>query len=212
MLLTGTFPKLYYNFAAKKTIVLTNQFNNRPDLGNKFLLERLKDGDPKAFTLLFNYYYSGLVIYADHFLFDLDMAEDVVQSVFVRLWENRQSIQSASVRYYLVNAVKNNCIDIIRKEETRKKYNQRQTNRDTEYAGEFWAETELREMIEKSMNKLAPKCREIFILHRYENLKSKEIAERLQLSPRTVETQIFKASKLLREDLKDYLFQLLFIF
>lgn len=191
---------------------MTDLFYNENNLSNEFLLERLREGDRKVFTLLFNYYYSGLVIYADHFLHDLEMAEDVVQTAFIRLWENKQAIKSASIKYYLVNSVKNNCIDIIRKEETHKKYSQRQVNQQKDYQGEFWAETELREIIENAVNKLPPRCREIFILNRYENLKSKEIAQRLHLSPRTVETQILKALKLLRKDLKDYLFQLLFIF
>ena len=158
---------------------MTNHYTNETDPGNQVLLEKLKEGDRKAFTVFFNYYYSGLVVYADHFLHDLVTAEDVVQSVFVRLWENRQSLKSTSVKYYLGNSVKNNCIDLIRKEETRKKFQQRQTSREPEYQGEFWAEAELREMIEISINKLPPKCREIFILHRCENLKSKEIAQRL---------------------------------
>jgi len=191
---------------------LTNSFLKDNDLSNVFLLERLKDGDRKVFTMLFNYFYSGLVIYADHYLHDLGMAEDVAQTAFVRLWENRESLKSTSIRCYLVNSVKNNCIDIIRKEETRNKYNQRQINNHIYYEGEFLAEIELREMIENSINKLPPRCREIFILNRYENLKSKEIANRLKISSRTVETQILKAMKLLREDLKDYLFQLFFIF
>ncbi len=191
---------------------MTDLFNNENSPENEFFIERLKGGDRKAFTILFNYYYSGLVIYADRFLHDLGMAEDVVQTVFVRLWENRQAVRSASVRYYLVNSVKNNCIDIARKEETRKKYNQHQINQPLNFQGEFWAETELREMIEKSINKLPARCREIFILNRYDNLKSKEIAQRLHLSPRTVEAQILKALKILRKDLKDYLFQLFLIF
>jgi RNA polymerase sigma-70 factor (ECF subfamily) len=191
---------------------LNNRNDNIRDPGSELILVRLKEGDRKVFTLLFNFYYSGLVVYAGHFIHDLEMAEDVVQSVFMGLWENRQSIKSSSVRYYLVHAVKNKCIDIIRKEETWKKFNDRQLTRDKDYQGEFWAETELREIIRKSIDKLPPKCREIFVLNRYDNLKSKEIAEKLQLSPRTVETQILKASKLLREDLKDYLFQLLLFF
>ncbi len=193
---------------------MVNHFYNKsgPDPGNDFLLEKLKEGNRKAFTIIFNHYYSGLVIYAEHFLYDQGMAEDIVQTTFVGLWENRQAIKSASIRHYLINSVKNKCIDILRKEETRKKYNQRQITQNINYQGAFWTESELREMIESSVNKLPPKCREIFILNRYENLKSKEIAQRLQLSPRTVETQILKALKLLRKDLKDYLFQLFFIF
>jgi RNA polymerase sigma-70 factor (ECF subfamily) len=191
---------------------LSNRNDNRPDLGNEFVLERLKEGDRKLFSMLFNYYYSGLVVYAGHFLRDPEIAEDVVQSVFIGLWENKRSIKSSSVRHYLVHSVKNKCIDLIRKEETRKKYINRQQNQDADYQGEFYAETELREIIQRSIDKLPPKCREIFVLSRFENMKSKEIAEKLQLSPRTVETQILKASKLLREELKEYLYQLLLLF
>jgi RNA polymerase sigma-70 factor (ECF subfamily) len=200
------FQKKTILLAKKHSENLNDRNDNRPDLGNVFVLERLKEGDRKLFSMLFNYYYSGLVVYAAHFLHDPDMSEDVVQSVFIGLWENRQSIQSLSVRQYLVHSVKNKCIDLIKKEETRKKYTSRQLNLDAVYQGEFYTETELREIIRKSIDKLPPKCREIFILSRFDNLKAKEIAIKLELSPRTVETQILKASKLLREELKDYLF------
>lgn len=203
------FSKINDTFSKKTFGNLNNRNDNRPDLGNVFVLERLKEGDRKLFSILFNYYYSGLVVYAAHFLHDPDMSEDVVQSVFIGLWENRRSIQSPSVRQYLVHSVKNRCIDLIRKEETRKKYTSRQLNQDADYQGEFYAETELREIIRKSIDKLPPKCREIFVLSRFDNLKAKEIAIKLELSPRTVETQILKASKLLREELKDYLFSFL---
>ncbi len=181
-------------------------------LSNPFLLDRLKEGDRNVFTLLFNEYYSGLVIYADYYLHDLEQSEDIVQSVFISLWENKHTLKSASFRFFLVNSVKNSCIDLIRKEETRNKYNLRQVNREADYEPDFWTEAELKKMIESAIEKLPPKCREIFILSRYKNLKSREIADKLNLSPRTVETQIAHALKVLREDLKDYLFQLFFFF
>ncbi len=162
--------------------------------------------------MLFDYYYTGLVVFADRYIHDMEMAEDIVQSVFVRLWENRQAIKSSSIRHYLANAVKNNCIDLIRKNETREKYARRQIDREKEYGGDFWAESELERMIETAVGNLPARCREIFIMSRYEGLKSNEIAEKLQLSQRTVETQITKALKILRKELKDYLFQLFLTF
>jgi RNA polymerase sigma-70 factor (ECF subfamily) len=70
---------------------------------------------------------------------------------------------------------------------------------------EMWTKTELDELIQQGISKLSPRCREIFILSRMENLKIAEIAEKLQLSGRTVETQISKALKILRLELADYL-------
>lgn len=175
-------------------------------------LERLKAGDRNAFTMLFEYYYTGLVVFADRYLHDTELAEDIVQSAFVRLWENRQAIKSPSVRLYLASAVKNSCIDLIRKNETQKKYAQRQTFQEADHGNDFWAESELQQMIQSAIDRLPPRCREIFILSRYEGLKSHEIAQKLQLSQRTVETQITNALKILRKDLKDYLFQFLFTF
>jgi len=142
----------------------------------------------------------------------MELSEDIVQSVFVKLWENKHSLKSESIRFFLLNSVKNSCIDLSRKKETQEKYTQRQISQDSDYGDDFWAENELKEMIETAIGKLPPKCREIFKLSRYEGLKSDEIARKLQISQRTVETQITKALKILRNDLKDYLFQLFFIF
>lgn len=179
---------------------------------NDLLLAQLKTGDRRAFTLIFDYYYTGLVVFADRYLHDMELSEDIVQSVFVRLWENRHSIQSSSIRYYLSSAVKNNCIDLIRKKETQEKYVRRQMAGEIDHGADFWAESELEQMIEKSIANLPHRCAEIFRMSRFEGLKTHEIAEKLNLSNRTVETQISNALKSLRKDLKDYLFQFLFTF
>ena len=176
------------------------------------LVERLKADDRKVFTMLFDYYYTGLVVFADRYLHDMELSEDIVQSVFVRLWENRYSIQSSSIRYYLSSAVKNNCIDLIRKKETQEKYTRRFLSNNITSGTDFWAESELEQMIEKSIANLPPRCAEIFRMSRFDGMKTHEIAEKLQLSNRTVETQISNALKILRKDLKDYLFQFLFTF
>lgn len=173
---------------------------------SNFLLERLKAGDRRTFTQLFDYYYSALVIFADRYLHDTGSAEDIVQSVFVKMWENRENLKAVSVRFHLINAVRNSCIDKIRKDGTREKYIQRQIHQSSHAGQDFWAESELKEMIESAIDRIPDRCREIFLLSRFEGLNSKEIAEKLQLSQRTVETQITNALKILRRELKDYLF------
>jgi RNA polymerase sigma-70 factor (ECF subfamily) len=101
---------------------------------------------------------------------------------------------------------------VIRKSATREKYIQRQIRQPSSVGEDFRAESELKEMIETAIGKLPPKCREIFELSRFEGLSSKEIAQKLQLSQRTVETHITHALKILRKELKDYLFHFFFIF
>ncbi|MGQ8336120.1 RNA polymerase sigma-70 factor [Sunxiuqinia sp. A32] len=182
------------------------------EIESAFFLEKLKEGDRKTFTLIFDYYYTGLVVFADKYMHDIELSEDIVQSVFVKLWENREYIRSSSIKSYLSSAVKNNCIDLIRKKETQDKYVQRQKSIGIDSEHEFWAEHELQKMVEDSIRKLPSRCREIFKMSRYDGLKSIEIADKLGISQRTVETQITKALKILRKDLKDYLFQLFLTF
>jgi len=75
---------------------------------------------------------------------------------------------------------------------------------------DLWTKTDLNEIIHQAIDKLPPRCREIFIMSRIDNLKTAEIAEKLDLSGRTVETQISKALKILRVELADYLTILVF--
>ena len=180
--------------------------DKNPESDSGFLLERLRNGDRSLFTRLFEYYYSGLVIYADRFLDNPEAAEDVVQSVFVGLWENRKNINTSSLRLYLLNSTKNRCIDQIRKKKTKDKYILRQTYQSGHSTNDFWTEHELEKLIKTAIGKLPSRCRKIFELSRVEGLKSKEIAQKLQLSQRTVETQITNALRILRKELKDYLF------
>ena len=67
--------------------------HNDSGLDNSFIIEKLREGDRKIFTILFDYYYTGLVIYAERFTDDINLAEDTVQSAFVKLWENKETIK-----------------------------------------------------------------------------------------------------------------------
>ncbi|MBK5215144.1 MAG: RNA polymerase sigma-70 factor, partial [Flavobacteriaceae bacterium] len=134
------------------------------------------------------------------------VSEDIVQSVFMKLWETRQSLEIRSFRSYFIQCVKNSCIDVLRSQEVINKYSSQSQNfPQFEMQEDLWTKTELEEVINLAIDKLPPRCREIFLMSRMENLKTAEIAEKLQLSGRTVETQISNALRILRVELADYL-------
>ena len=131
----------------------------------------------------------------------------------MKLWETRETIEIRSLRSYFIQCVKNRCIDHLRNQQVKYRFDNRipeeiQFVRDED----FWTKTELNELIEQSVENLPPRCREIFRMSRYENLKIADIADKLGISKRTVETQISKALKVLRIKLVDYLSILLLYF
>jgi len=186
--------------------------NEAKPIADKLILEQLRNSNQGVFELVFKYYYSGLVIYADQIINDTSVSEDIVQSVFMKLWESRQSLDIRSFRSYFIQCVKNRSIDHLRSQEVKNKYNKEIIDYPQyEMQEDLWTKTDLNELIQLSIEKLPPRCREIFMMSRVENLKTAEIAEKLQISGRTVETQISKALKILRVELADYI-ALLIIF
>lgn len=170
------------------------------------LVESIRNSNQGVFELVFNYYYSGLVVYADQIIKDTVISEDIVQSVFMKLWETRETIEIRSFRSYFIQCVKNRCIDHLRSLQVKQRFDNRIPEADHLVMEEdLWTKNELSELIQKAIEDLAPRCREIFWMSRYENLKIAEIAEKLNISKRTVETQISKALKILRVKLVDYL-------
>lgn len=189
----------------------TNQFGPMGVDGQKFftdqsLAESIRNSNQGVFELVFNYYYSGLVVYADQIIKNMAVSEDIVQSVFMKLWETREVIEIRSFRSYFIQCVKNRCIDHIRSQQVK----QRVDNRIPETINlvmeeDLWTKNELNELLENSIESLPPRCREIFKMSRFENLKIAEIADQLNISRRTVETQISNALKILRVKLADYI-------
>jgi RNA polymerase sigma-70 factor (ECF subfamily) len=175
----------------------------------KDLIARLKDGDQTAFELLFHFYYPGLVIYASQFTIDRFEAEEIVQNFFVRFWQKRQQISPAdSLKNYFFSSVKNSSLNFLKHKKVEAKYLKELgdlSNQHLVYDPDLYVATELQEKIKNSIDRLPEKCREIFIMSRIRGLKNEEIAIELNLSKRTVETQISNALKVLRIELKDYL-------
>jgi len=170
------------------------------------LAESIKNSNQGVFELVFNYYYSGLVVYADQIIKNTVISEDIVQSVFMKLWETRETIEIRSFRSYFMQCVKNRCIDHLRSQQVKQRFDNRIPEASHLVMEEdLWTKNELSELIQRAIEDLAPRCREIFWMSRCENLKIAEIAEKLDISKRTVETQISKALKILRVKLVDYL-------
>jgi len=170
------------------------------------LAESIKNSNQGVFELVFNYYYSGLVVYADQIIKNTVISEDIVQSVFMKLWETRETIEIRSFRSYFMQCVKNRCIDHLRSQQVKQRFDNRIPEANHLVMEEdLWTKNELSELIQRAIEDLAPRCREIFWMSRCENLKIAEIAEKLDISKRTVETQISKALKILRVKLVDYL-------
>jgi RNA polymerase sigma-70 factor (ECF subfamily) len=177
------------------------------------LAESIKNSNHGVFELVFNFYYSGLVVYADQIIKNTAVSEDIIQSVFLKLWKNRETLEIRSFRSYFIQCTKNSCIDHLRSQQVKNKFDNRAPETMQMVMEEdLWTKTELTELIEKSVEDLPPRCREIFRMSRYENLKTAEIADKLEISKRTVETQISKALKILRVHLIDYLSILIFCF
>lgn len=178
-------------------------------LDEKYLISGLKNRNKIVFDFIFNYYYSGLCAYARRWVNDPDVAEDLVQDFFVRLWINSSKPEIiSSLKSYLFTSVKNMALNHLKHDKIKERYGikVRQTSSaHEESTGWEFTEPELTELIEKGIEKLPPRCREIFILSRFEGKDNGKIADMLDISKRTVELQISKALKILRNELKDYL-------
>ncbi len=173
------------------------------------LIVRLKAGDQTAFELLFHFYYPGLVMYSTQFTADRMEAEEIVQDFFVRFWQkHRQILLTDSLKSYLFLSVKNGCLNYLKHKKVEEKYIQKMaelSGQHIAYDPDLYVASELQEKVKNAIDLLPEKCREIFIMSRIQGLKNEEIAANLNISKRTVETQISKALKVLRVELKDYI-------
>lgn len=176
-------------------------------INNKELFEQIKTGNKQSFELLFRTYYAPMCLLAQKYLRDKDECEDVVQKVFVKIWEKRKSINiNSSASNYLFTAVRNQCINHIQHQKIKQQHqNYTLNNYQNENINEIdFPEPGLMSKIEKSIEALPPRRREIFRLSREEGLKYHEIADKLGLSVKTIETHLGLALKSLRESLKEY--------
>ncbi len=159
--------------------------------------------------MLFRGHFAGLCFFAQKYVKDIDTAKEIVQDAFLSLWEKRDTIDmDRQVKSYLTMIIHNKCTNYLR---DNRKFDtnilQIENLLDVpEYESTDSLVTgELKVSIESAINELPEKCREIFVMNRYENLKYQEIADKLQISVKTVETQMSKALQHMRLRLAAYL-------
>jgi RNA polymerase sigma-70 factor, ECF subfamily len=169
----------------------------------------LKTGDITAFEMLFRTYYQPLCNYAYTFVQNRDEAEEIVQSTFLSVWEKRENLEiRTAVKPYLYAMVRNACLNVLKHEKIKQQHAAVElavAEKSVESVTRTVMASELETRIYEAMEKLPQQCRLIFKLSRFEELKYSEIAEQLDLSVKTVENQMGKALKIMREQLKDYL-------
>jgi len=161
------------------------------------------------FTQLFDRYYVRLSYYANTFIDDFDVCRDIVQEIYIKLWEKQLSnFLEEELEKFMYRSVKNACFDHIRKQKVRQNSREFILERLLEQEEIHIPEVEIMELankIENIINELPEQTAHIFRLSRYENMSYPEIAEKLDLTVKGVEYHMSKALKSLQLQLKDYL-------
>lgn len=185
------------------------------NLVERSLLIGLKSGDRSAFSTIFLAYYKDLVMFAYRWTRNADDAEEIVQDVFVKLWEDHETINiTVSLKSYLLKTILNRCINLHKHNKVRDLHHsyvlslQDNFDLDTE---NYITYSELREKLQKALEVLPEEISMVFIMNRFKGLKYHEIARILGVSVRTIEVRMGKALHLLRNYFKEFLIFISFI-
>ena len=171
------------------------------------IIGRIREGDIKQFETLFRSSYVSLVKYARTLIKDQDTAEEIVQDLFFRLWQDKEKLKiESSLNGYLFRAVHNRCLHHIEHLKVVERH-AREISFDTDESSENPSDVlqykELQAKIARIIERLPERCGQIFCMNRFEGLKYSEIAEKLSVSVKTVEANMGKALKEFRKELAE---------
>ncbi|MCT4587036.1 MAG: RNA polymerase sigma-70 factor [Carboxylicivirga sp.] len=161
--------------------------------------------DAEAFEELYKSNYRLAYKYCLRLVKTPSVCEDIVQDVFAYIWKNREVIHiQKSFTSYLLKACHNACVNYFNKERNKQDYIQKSLKKGlyTEDGYSIIYEEEIRSILKDLIEELPDQCRKVFILSREKGLKYKEIAKQLNISPKTVEAQIYRALKYIKQRLK----------
>ena len=182
----------------------------------EILITKLSAGDTKTYEMLFKLYYVRLTFFANRFLNDINAAEEIAGEVFTILWEKKEQLTfSASVSSYLYKMTQNRCLNYLKHQKIENLYfNYLQRNNlldpcSTE-AEDSLDDKELAMQIQAAIDSLPEKCRRVFMMSRFEEMKYKDIALELDISLKTVERHVGIALERLRQMLKHVSYFLFF--
>jgi RNA polymerase sigma-70 factor (ECF subfamily) len=172
--------------------------------------------DKSSFEELFRTYFAPLCSFAQKYVGDAGDAKDIIHQVFIGLWHKRDDVDlTTSLKSYLFTGVHNRCLNYIRDRKKLVQFDAPQ--HESELGGylesrDYLEASETEAQINRALDELPEKCREIFMLNRFDQLKYREIAAKLNISVKTVETQMSRALKVLREKLSDLVTVLIIYF
>jgi RNA polymerase sigma-70 factor (ECF subfamily) len=178
------------------------------------LISGLKNGDRTVFEQIFRTYYPEICGFSLRYLPDPLVAEEVVQDLFCKVWFRRNEIViNTSLKSYLYKAAVNHALNYLRHQEMQRKYFDYVGFEVNEVAGgiHYESDGELQGLVQKALLELPEKRREIFEMSRFEGMKYHEIAEKLGINIKTVETQMTRALDFMRQYLKEYISIILLI-
>lgn len=173
------------------------------------LARRMRLGDEKALEAIFRTHYAGLVGFVRRYVKGTEIAEELVQDLFLKIWSRRGSLgEIDSVKTYLYRAARNTALNHLRRRKLEHEWVEKEqavVSEDPGHEGdESLSESELATAVRAAVDKLPPRCREVFLLSRDGGLTYGEIATSLGISIKTVETQMGRALKALRASLASY--------
>ncbi|WP_228466753.1 RNA polymerase sigma-70 factor [Adhaeribacter swui] len=181
----------------------------RTEFTNAELIGLLIEGDELAFEQVFKTHFKALHAYAFTIVKDQETAEEIVQALFLRLWEKKETLDlQTNLKAYLYRSVYNDSLNYLKHQKVKLKYQNHQVyqmKNESDNAANRVQLSELENQLQRALTELPEQCRTIFQLSRFEELKYQEIADHLNLSIKTVENQMGKALKLLRLKLVDFL-------
>jgi len=170
------------------------------------LAQLIQKGDETAFKTAFELYYAGLLSYGKHLVQNNDVSRDLVQEVFMRLWEKREKISvHSSLKAYLFSAINNRALNHIRHEKIKRAFQEQHIS--TWIYGEY-SQSEvnpfLNSAIERAINALPKKAYQSFTLTQIDGLSIREAAQKMGVAEKTIENQLARSRKILRQKLKKY--------
>lgn len=173
-------------------------------LSDEAICDLLKKGEIKDLEYLFQEYYKPLVLWADTFLNDIALSEDLVQEFFVKLWEKEllSGLTSDTLKSYLYTSVRNRAFNALSKKDTLRNTSDIAGNNRVWEEYDDWEEEVIRQ-VEEAVGKLPPRSREIVECVYLQGMKYKEVAEKFEISVSTVKTLLVNSLKTLRKETKD---------
>lgn len=181
---------------------------------DRLLFEKIRSGDTEAFEYAFRKYAPRLEAFARKYTNDAAEAEDMVQNVFLKLWERREWLENISLPSFLFLLTKNSALNYLKHRQVADAVEQRIPDAaliEQLYTIDFvpdpsslLQQKELSASIDRIMDELPPKCKEAFVMSRLNGLRNREIASQMNITEKVVEKHIARALKRFREGLRQF--------